>query len=258
LCLPATPARANQHNQQNQQPQQPQAVPVFAIDGPYLTQQLQSLSTWQIVPSVRDHVGEILVGGPSEPALPVGQDMGPSPSFLGFGKDEKRKSSSAATTSSTNWSVWVDGNLSWTDRDDPIVGNDGTLGTLSIGLDRRVGSRGVVGVLFNGEESDFDTTLTRGTMETEGAGGGVYGGYALTNVLVIDGLALWKSLDTDVADSLGRASYDTDRMQLAANLISPRVPSPFGRPPASPSPATTNTPMSIAEDWPTGHKPSRR
>ena len=45
--------------------------------------------------------------------------------------------------------------------------------------------------------------------------------------MVIDGLALWKSLDTTVSDSLGRASFDTDRMQLAANLTAYLTPGSF-------------------------------
>lgn len=68
------------------------------------------------------------------------------------------------------------------------------------------------------EFSDFDTATLAGRLETEGAGVGIYGGYSLTDRIVLDALALYTWTDNDYSDRARSASYDSGRLQLAANL----------------------------------------
>ncbi len=125
---------------------------------------------------------------------------------------------SADTPAALLWNVWADANASWIDRDHPLFGNDGYLTTSSIGIDRRIGDRAVLGVVVNGEWSDLDTTFTAGKLETKGLGIGAYGGYALTDRIVADALVLWKGLESDVSNAAVRGSYASDRWIAAANL----------------------------------------
>jgi outer membrane autotransporter protein len=171
--------------------------------------------------TIRDLVGDRLTGSATVSATALAQDTAAAEGFLAdgnwvvFAADEGAAEQAAATPL---WNVWVDANLTGSERDDPFVGNDGSVTSVSGGIDRRIGDRAVLGALINYEMADFDTRPSDGTLETEGGGVGAYGGIALTDTIVLDGLVLWKALDNDVADPFGRGSYDSTRWLAATNI----------------------------------------
>jgi outer membrane autotransporter protein len=146
------------------------------------------------------------------------------PAALNFAADEVSAAPAAiregrsADVAPLLWNVWGDANLSWIDRDHPLFGNDGHLVTSSLGLDRRFGDRAVLGVIVNGELSDINTTFNSGSLDTSGAGLGAYGGYALTQRVVVDALVLWKDFDNDVRSLASSGSYRSERWIAAANI----------------------------------------
>jgi outer membrane autotransporter protein len=187
----------------------------FSVERPYLTQQLQGQSSNNISSAVSGHVGDLLIG------LGSGPPPAPPPAYAAEARDSRAKDNPlaafAAVTATPKWSVWTDFNAVWSERTDPIAGNKGRLYAGNVAIDRRVGDRGVIGILGSFEHADFDTTFSNGTLKHRAAGGGVYAGYAVTDVWVVDGLARWQKLNADVTGG-GSASYDTLRMQLAANI----------------------------------------
>ncbi len=117
------------------------------------------------------------------------------------------------------WNLWSDAAVAFADRNNPIVGYDGILATVSLGLDRKVGDRSVFGVLLNLETSDFDTSFGPGTFDSTGYGIGVYGGTALSDRWVADAMVVWKHFDNDIMEpGPVFASFDSERWQAAANV----------------------------------------
>lgn len=116
------------------------------------------------------------------------------------------------------WNIWTDATVAYADRDNPIAGYDGYLATISLGLDRKLGERSVLGVLLNFEASDFDTSFGPGTYDSTGYGVGVYGGTALGNHWVADAMVIWKHFDNDTGLGLVTAGFDSERWQAAGNL----------------------------------------
>jgi outer membrane autotransporter protein len=186
----------------------------FSVERPYLTQQLQGQSSNAISSAVSGHVGDLLIGARTF-APP------PPPGYAAEARDSRAKDNPlaafAAVTATPKWSVWTDFNAVWSERTDPIAGNKGRLYAGNVAIDYRVGDRGVIGILGSFEQADFDTTFSNGTLKHRAAGGGVYAGYAVTDVWVVDGLARWQKLNADVTGG-GSASYDSLRMQLATNI----------------------------------------
>jgi outer membrane autotransporter protein len=115
------------------------------------------------------------------------------------------------------WSAWVGPSVTWSDRDHPVFGYDGLQRGGSLGVDRRIGETTVLGVLGLYEDSDFDLA-GGGALEGRLGGVGIYAGGALTDILVVDALAIWQGGETTVRDAAARGSYDTERWALAANL----------------------------------------
>jgi outer membrane autotransporter protein len=188
----------------------------LSVERPYLATQLQGLSALANSAAVSGHVGALLTG-----FQPFAVGAAPSPAFAyappAQGGDDGL-AAFAAVAATPKWSTWGNVNATWSDRSDPIAGNRGRLDTGNIALDYRIVDRGVIGVLGSFEHADFDTTFSGGSLRRWGFGGGVYGGYALTDVIVVDGLAQWQALDTDVATPTATGSYGGHRMQLAANI----------------------------------------
>ncbi len=116
------------------------------------------------------------------------------------------------------WNMWTDATVAFADRDNPVAGYDGYLATVSLGLDRKIGDRSVLGVLLNFEASDFDTTFGPGTFDSTGYGIGVYGGTALSDHWVADAMVVWKHFDNDTGLGLVTAGFDSERWQAAGNL----------------------------------------
>lgn len=117
-----------------------------------------------------------------------------------------------------NWNVWVDTSLLYADRSHPLISFDGPLVTVSLGADRAVGEATVIGVLINGEYSDFDTGFSPGNLTSRGFGVGVYAGSALTDHIVADAMLIWSAIDNDLLEFGTSYNYDSSRIQAAANL----------------------------------------
>jgi hypothetical protein len=192
----------------------------------YVTPQAMIDSTRQISKGVSNAVNGQLA--PEPPSAPNGQVLryaGENIADPAADAFSALESASAVTGdfASTNqaallWNIWSDATLALADRDNPIAGYDGTLATVSLGLDRKLGDRSVLGVLLNFEASDFDTTFGPGTFDSTGYGIGVYGGTALSDHWVADAMVVWKHLDNDTTGIGGPDSFDSERWQAAANV----------------------------------------
>ncbi len=188
----------------------------LSVELPYLAQQMQQQSALAISGAVRGHVGALLAG---TPAFVVSSTA--SPAFA-YAQPEQQQDNGlaafAAVTATPKWSTWVDVNATWSDRSDPVAGNIGWLENGSIALDYRVIDRGVIGIIGSFGHSHYSTTFSSGKLRNRAMGGGVYGGYALTDVIIVDGLAQWQALDNDVSTPSATGSYGGRRVQLASHI----------------------------------------
>jgi outer membrane autotransporter protein len=117
------------------------------------------------------------------------------------------------------WNAWFDGSFVYVDRDHPSAGYDGPMFIASLGVDRKIGESSVLGLLVNFEHADFDTGFgVGGRQKSRGFGIGVYGGSALTEHIVADAMVIWSHLDNDVVEFGAPNSFDSNRIQAAANL----------------------------------------
>lgn len=118
-----------------------------------------------------------------------------------------------------NWNAWIDAAFLYVDRSHPTITFDGPLFTVSLGADRAVGESSVIGILINGEYSDYDTGFgANGNLTSRGFGVGVYGGSAITENIVADAMLIWSTVDNDLVEFGTPYSYDSTRIQAAANL----------------------------------------
>jgi len=118
-----------------------------------------------------------------------------------------------------NWNVWFDTSLLYADRSSPAISFDGPLVTASLGADRAIGEASVIGMLINGEYSDFDTGFgAGGNLTSRGFGVGVYAGSALNDHIVADAMLIWSMIDNDLVEFGTSYNYDSSRIQAAANL----------------------------------------
>lgn len=190
----------------------------LSVERPYLAQQMQEQSALAISSAVRGHVGKLLAGAP--PFL-VGSTASPAFAYAQPAQQQQQDNglaAFAAVEATPKWSTWADINATWADRNDPVAGNHGWLETGSIAADYRIVERGVIGIIGNFGYSDYSTTLSAGTLRSWAAGGGIYGGYALTDVIIVDGIALWQALGNDVSTPTATGSYGGTRVQLAAHI----------------------------------------
>jgi hypothetical protein len=203
-------------------PPLPLQPPPLEAERPYLAGQIMRQSAWLIATTVRDVVGLRLAGPPPSNPSPMLLGIAGTPSGAGDGNWLAFNGESAThepvPPQRPLWNAWANPSVTWSKHGDPLVGNQGHLINLALGVDHRLVERGVFGVLFNHERADYDTPPTQGTLKTAGSGVGAYGGYALTDSLVIDGLVMWKSLRNDVADPFSHGSYDSRRWMAASNL----------------------------------------
>ncbi len=188
----------------------------LSVERRYLVEQMQSQYSLAIGSALRGHIGSLLAG-----ANPFAVSSAGSPAFA-YAQPEQKQSGGlaafAAVDATPKWSTWADLNATWADRNDPIAGNQGWLETGSIAADYRIVDRGVIGIIGSFAHGDYNTTFSAGTYKSWAYGGGVYGGYALTDVIIVDGLAQWQALDNDVSTPTATGSYGGSRVQLAAHI----------------------------------------
>jgi len=190
----------------------------LSVELPYLARQMQEQSALAISGAVRGHIGALLTGVP-----PFAVSSAAAPAFAYAQPDQQQRQDDglaafAAVTATPKWSTWADVNATWSDRSDPVAGNDGWLATGSVALDYRVVESGVIGIISSFGHSYYNTTFNSGNLRSWAMGGGVYGGYALTDVIIIDGLAQWQTIDNKVSTPSAIGSYCGRRVQLAAHI----------------------------------------
>lgn len=216
--MPGEDARPPEQVQEEARPPQQQRPPGEA-ELPYLADQILRQSAWVLSTTVREAVGRRL----APPPVSTG-DFSPLGFVAGAGDgiwlayDGDASGSAGGAQAGPLWTVWANPSVTWSRHNDPIVGNEGHLLNLALGVDYRIVERGVLGVLFNHERADFDMPPSLGTFENRGNGIGAYGGYALTDVIVIDGLVMWKTLDNEVADPGSSGRFDSRRWLAAGNV----------------------------------------
>jgi hypothetical protein len=116
----------------------------------------------------------------------------------------------------TLWNVWVDGKVTWQDEDSPISYMDGPLVNVLAGVDYKVASNLVIGVMGAFEASDMKgNNPLPATQKTEGWGGGAYLGWNLNDNWVFSANVLATSIDTD-ANALPQ--LDSVRLQTSESL----------------------------------------
>lgn len=121
----------------------------------------------------------------------------------------------ATVTEQRLWNAWIDGKYSWIEGKGEIDGSKGPLTNVMVGIDYRLMSNVVLGVMGTYEDSRLET---QGALpieqKTEGYGGGAYIGVTVTPNIIFSGMATYASIDTEI-DSFGDSDADSDRVQLS-------------------------------------------
>ena len=113
------------------------------------------------------------------------------------------------------WNAWIDGKYSWIEGSDEIDGSKGPLTNAVVGIDYRLASNAVLGILGTYEDSHIETQgILPVSQKTEGFGGGAYMGVTLTPNIVFSGLATYAAIDTELGLS-SDGETDSDRVQLS-------------------------------------------
>lgn len=145
------------------------------------------------------------LGGPS-PGERSNLGMGPSTAALYRGHR------------SGNWNAWLQLRYSQTERGDASTGFDGTQFNGTFGIDRRVASGVVVGVLGGFERFGYDFASLTGHLRGNGATGGAYLGWRLAPALRFDALAAYSRIDYSATAGTAAGSFEGNRWVLSAGL----------------------------------------
>lgn len=178
-------------------------------------------STLQKSRAVSHVVGNRLAPSPGGPAGGAPLQYAPSaesddPAALAIAGES---ASLATNDPEMNWNAWIDAAYLYADRTHPSISFDGPLFTVSLGTDRAIGDSSLIGVLINGEYSDYDTGFgVNGNLTSRGIGIGIYGGSAITENIVADAMLIWSTIDNDLVEFGTSYNYDSSRVQAAANL----------------------------------------
>jgi len=118
-------------------------------------------------------------------------------------------------TEQRRWNAWVDGKYSWIKGKSEVDHSKGPLTNVMAGIDYRLMSNVVLGVLGTYEDSRLETQgVLPIEQKTEGYGGGAYIGITVTPNIIFSGMATYAAIETE----LGGASdgdTDSDRVQLS-------------------------------------------
>lgn len=167
--------------------------------------------------------GELAGGGPAEPepaglVLSGSQDIAARLAADGTVTVEPTADVPATVTEQRLWNSWIDGKYSWIDGQSGLDDSEGPLINAIIGIDYRLSSRVVLGVLGTYETSRLETGgVSPIRQETEGFGGGAYIGVTVTPNIVFSGLATYAAIDTELGLS-SDGKTDSDRIQLSGGF----------------------------------------
>jgi outer membrane autotransporter protein len=121
----------------------------------------------------------------------------------------------AAAAEQRPWNVWVDGKYSWIEGKAQIDDSKGPLTNVMAGIDYRLATNVVFGLMGTYEHSRLETGgILPIAQKTEGYGGGAYVGVTVTPNIIFSGMATYAAIDTDL-DKSSEGSTDSDRVQLS-------------------------------------------
>jgi outer membrane autotransporter protein len=124
----------------------------------------------------------------------------------------------AAATPQRLWNAWIDGKYSWIEGQGEVDHSKGPLANVMVGIDYRLASRVVLGVMGTYEDSRLET---QGALplaqKTEGYGGGAYVGVTVTPNIIFSGLASYAAIDNEL-DRSRNGDADSDRVQLSGSF----------------------------------------
>ena len=121
----------------------------------------------------------------------------------------------AVAAKQRQWNSWIDGKYSWIEGKNGLDDSRGPLTNMMGGIDYRLSSSVVLGLLGTYETSRLKTGgILPIRQETEGFGGGAYVGVTVTPHIVFSGLATYAAIDTDL-DLASTGETDSDRVQLS-------------------------------------------
>jgi uncharacterized protein with beta-barrel porin domain len=113
------------------------------------------------------------------------------------------------------WNAWIDGKYSWIEGKSEVDHSKGPLTNVMIGIDYRLASSVVFGVIGAYEGSRLETQgLLPIVQKTEGYGGGAYVGITVTPNIIFSGMATYAAIDTELDRSL-EGDTDSDRIQVS-------------------------------------------
>ena len=189
---------------------------------------LKPVINYQSLITVSDAVrrvvaGQLVQGGDAEPE-PAGlllerpEDVAARLAGDGTVTVEPTADVPAVAAEQRRWNSWIDGKYSWIEGSNDLDDSKGPLINAMIGIDYRLSSSVVLGLLGTYETSRLETGgILPIRQRTEGFGGGAYIGVTVTPNIVFSGLATYAAVDTE----LGLASdgeTDSDRVQLSGGF----------------------------------------
>jgi hypothetical protein len=159
--------------------------------------------------------GDIFVAEPTGLALDSPEDIAARLAASGTFAVEPASDIAAATTEQKLWNVWIDGKYSWIDGAAEVDHSEGPLINAMVGIDYRVTTSVVLGILGTYEHSRLETEgVLPISQTTDGFGGGAYVGVTLTPNIIFSGMATYAAIDTELGLSRD-GETDSDRVQLS-------------------------------------------
>jgi hypothetical protein len=132
-------------------------------------------------------------------------------------------------TDSDNFSVWSSASHSQVSDTNKVsstgqISYDGSLDVFSLGFDKRLNDRLLVGFSLGRVDIDLDTPWNLGTYDSQGISIAPYFSYLLNDTLTLSGYLGYTSGDIDVVDNVlvSTADYGFDRYQGALSLKASR------------------------------------
>lgn len=214
LGAPAAAQQQQQQQQQQQEPQEPEQaqVPPSPVLDPArraaIARVVHRTRVDGLAAQVRDLVGQRLGPGYLPPLASLGDDGLPPARYA-----------TLVPPPSPLRNAWLSTSVTAAERRHPVFGYDGGQVALTAGIDtmlQEYGS-GLVGIIGLHEEARYDLPADA-RLRTRSTGGGLYAGYALSETIVVDAMALWQGGRSQIAQGAAAGRFTTSRLSLSANL----------------------------------------
>lgn len=139
---------------------------------------------------------------------------------LAYGEDGIEELEEEPAAEAVGLNLWFDGASTWLEDSHPVRGYEGTQYVLSLGGDRQVTERLVLGAIGVHAGSDVDDIFLPGGSSTRGWGLGPYAAVFLTDTIVLTASAVHTWTDNSLASGGVTAGYDSRDWTLNANVTS--------------------------------------